>query len=449
MTGPAGPGAASGRGEWADLLRGFVGAPRFAQALATLGLGVAVSAYPLQRLFGWAGLLGAMAALIVLMGLSFAARREEVEWRGILPISLLAFLGWAVASLIWSEYQWATAGGLAYLLGFTAIALFVALTRDLIQIVRIYGDVLRVFLAASLVMEIFSGLLIDAPVPLFNIQGALALGGPISGLASTRNQLGLIAIVAAVSFATEHRTRSVSRLTSVLSLVLAGFTIVFTQSPVILGAAVMVGIAAGTMYGLRRVRSDRRQVAQFTVLGLASVGAIAAWALRSQIVDLFNATGVLTFRLSLWNKVFDLVRINGLEGWGWIGRWRREISPFPTLTASSDRPAQSALNGYLDVWFQLGIIGLVLFVGMLGLAFVRSWLLAGRRRSVVHVWPAMVLVALLIVSLAESSVLSEFGWLTFVICCLKASQELSWRRALESEPPSPALEPLGPRSPTP
>jgi len=39
-------------------------------------------------------------------------------------------------------------------------------------------------------------------------------------------------------------------------------------------------------------------------------------------------------------------------------------------------------------------------------------------------------VALIIVSLAESSILSDFGWMTFVICCTKASQELSWRNAL-------------------
>jgi len=67
---------------------------------------------------------------------------------------------------------------------------------------------------------------------------------------------------------------------------------------------------------------------------------------------------------------------------------------------------------------------------MVGLAFSRSWLLAGARRSVVFAWPAAALVALIIVSLAESSILSDFGWMTFVICCTKASQELSWRNAL-------------------
>jgi hypothetical protein len=84
------------------------------------------------------------------------------------------------------------------------------------------------------------------------------------------------------------------------------------------------------------------------------------------------------------------------------------------------------------VWFQLGLIGFALFLGFLGLAFVRSWLLASRRRSIVFAWPALVLVVLLIGSLAESFTLVEFGWLALVLCSVKASRELSWRTAFES-----------------
>lgn len=419
-------------GDRVRLVREIAASPRLAQTLATVGVGMAAAAYPAQRLIGWPGLLGAMAVLIVLMGGSFAARRTQTDWRGILPISLLAFVGWATVSVVWSQYQWATVGGIAYLIGFTLIGIYVALMRDSIQIVRLFGDVLRLVLTLSIAIEVFSGLLIDAPIPLLAVQGQLANGGPISGILATRNQLGLLAIIGAISFAAEHRTRSVPRLTSVSSLVLAGLCILFTQSPVVYGTALVVGIASAVLYGLRRVPAERRQLWQLIVLALAVVGAIITWIQRTFVVDTLNAGGALTYRLELWNKVFDLVRVNNLQGWGWIGRWQREIVPFSTLTTPSDRPAQSALNGYLDVWFQLGLVGLVIFVGMLGLAFVRSWLLAGRRRSIVFVWPAVVLVALLIVSLAESSVLSEFGWLTFVICCLKASQELSWRSALAS-----------------
>jgi O-antigen ligase len=119
------------------------------------------------------------------------------------------------------------------------------------------------------------------------------------------------------------------------------------------------------------------------------------------------------------------------------------VAPYLALTVNGNRPASSALNAFLDVWFQLGIIGLVIFVGMLGLAFTRAWRLAGRRRCVIYAWPALVLIALLLVSLAESSILVEFGWLTFVVCCVTASRELSWRSALRTPPPAPALDESG------
>src|SRR5690606_3469605 len=107
-----------------------------------------------------------------------------------------------------------------------------------------------------------------------------------------------------------------------------------------------------------------------------------------------------------------------------------DLPPYIGILTGNARQANSALNAFLDVWVQLGLVGFVIFIGMAGLAFVRSWLLAGRRRSVVYAWPAGVLVALLITALAESVMLFEFGWVMFVICCVKASQELSWRNAL-------------------
>ena len=70
----------------------------------------------------------------------------------------------------------------------------------------------------------------------------------------------------------------------------------------------------------------------------------------------------------------------------------------------------------------------------MGLAFVRSWLLASNKRSLVYVWPPLILVRLLVTSAAESTILFEFGWLLLVICSVKAAQGLSWRSALQHMP---------------
>ncbi len=431
------PSSASRRG----LLVSIFGSARLAHALATVGIALGAAAFFLQRTLGWAGFLAAVVVAIGLMLLSFLARQEEVAWRALLPVSLLVFLVWAAVSLIWSSYQWATLGGLAYLLAFTLIGLFVAISRDTIQIVRAFGDVLRVVLALSLGIEIFSGILIDMPLPFLGVHGNLGVLGPISGIEPSRDQLGLVAIIGAISFATEHRTRSVPRIVSVPSLILAALCIVLTQSPVIAFASLVVGLAALVIYLIRRVRADRRRVWQFVVLGLAIIAAALLFVARSPVIKLFNATGTLDYRVDLWRQVIALASVNPLQGWGWIGAWRDALFPFSALADSPSRPTDSALNAFLDIWLQLGFIGVVLFVGMLALAFSRSWLLAGSRRSVVFAWPAAALVALIIVSLAESSILTDFGWMTFVICCTKASQELSWRNALRRPLAAPKLDP--------
>ena len=48
-------------------------------------------------------------------------------------------------------------------------------------------------------------------------------------------------------------------------------------------------------------------------------------------------------------------------------------------------------------------------------------------RSVIYLWPALIMVALIVTSAAESSMLVDFGWLTLIICAVKASQDHSWR----------------------
>jgi hypothetical protein len=128
----------------------FFAAPRFTHALATTAIAVSVLATAIRPLIGWAGLIGIVGVLVLFGGASLYARRESIEWQHLVPISLLVFVGWAAVSVFWSQYQWATVGGVAYLLAFSALGLYIALVRDTIQIVRAFGDVLRFVLVASM-----------------------------------------------------------------------------------------------------------------------------------------------------------------------------------------------------------------------------------------------------------------------------------------------------------
>jgi O-antigen ligase len=414
-----------------QLTKAILASPSLSRALATTSIGTAVLAFPVHQLVGWPGLIGIISALVVFTILSLAAQWREIGWSGLLPISLLAFVGWAGVSFFWSHYHWSTLGGLAYLLAFTVLGIYVALARDTIQIVRAFGDVLRFALAISLALEIFSGVLINRPIHFLGITGRIAYLGPIQGLFDTRDQLGLVCVIALVTFGTELRTKSVTRGVGIASIIVGALMLLLTRAPLAFGAMLVIVAAAGALYVLRRTSDTSRRYWQVGVLALAAAIAIVAWIYRSPIVTTFNAGGDLTYRLRVWQSVWNLTKANLLQGWGWVGAWP-SLSPFNLITGSGTRVPGSALNAYLDVWFQLGLIGFAIFLGFLGLAFTRSWFLASRRRSTVFTWPALVLVVLIIGSLAESSVLVEFGWLTLVVCSVKASRELSWRTAFES-----------------
>jgi len=403
------------------------GSPRFSWALTITSIGTAVFSWVIRALFGDAGFIGIVATLCLFSAATLIARRDELEWQGLLPLSLLAFLGWSAVSIFWSQYQWATLGALTYQWSFALLAITVALTRDSIQIVRAFGDVFRVAIAASLALEIFSGLLIDAPIPFLGIEGLLAEGGPIQGLFGSRNQLGIVALLALITFAVELRTKSIVKTIGVSSVVAASLTVLLTRSPVILVVAAIVALATGAIAILRRSTPERRNILQWSLAGGTVLTIIVVYFTRSTLVNWLNAASESEYRIDLWRRLWSLIDLHALEGWGWIGPWNIDLPPFVILRAVGGTPYRSALNGFLDAWLQLGAVGATLIILLMGLTFVRTWLLASRKATSTIVWGALIMVALVCVSLAESDVISGMGWFVLVVCSVRAAQQLSWR----------------------
>src|SRR6478752_2624048 len=408
----------------------FLGSARFTSTLALLAVITGFSTHAIRGLIGWPGLIGALAVLVVLAALSFAAQWRLIEWHGLLPISALLFVGWCALSLLWSQYQWATFGAVIYQLIFAFLAVYIALVRDAIQIVRVVGDALRFLLTLSLSLEVLSGLLLDAPLRFLGIQGNIAAGGPIQGLFGTRNQLSIVALIAFVTFLVELRTRSVRPPVAAYSITLAGLCILLAHSPVIAAVSVVVGLATLALYLMRKAPAQQRPYFQWGLAIFTIAVLVAAYIYRTRVIDLLNARADFQVRYQLWIQIWELIPVQQTVGWGWIGSWPTGLYPFTAIQDATGVYHSDGLNAYLDVYLQVGVIGLLLFVALIALAFSRSWLLASNRRSVVYAWAPLVLVALLVTSVFESSILVEAGWMLLVICTVKASQGMSWRLRL-------------------
>lgn len=416
-----------------------------ARAFTLACLGTVFASFAIESLSS-AVTLSAVVAILCLIGAAILwVRRDELSPLRIAPSSLLAFLVWALVSLIWSTDRGDTVFGWASLFGFAFLAITVGHIRDTLQTVRALGDTLRVLLALSLGVEILSGILIDMPIPVLGVEGLLAQGGPVQGIFGSRNMLGFVAVLALITFVVEWRTQSVKSPLAIGSIALAGALAFWSASPTVLVLAAAVGVVTAALTIVRHTSHERRNLVQWTLGTLVAIGLVVAFVLRHQIIRLLDAGSDFSLRGDLWNTILDFVAIKPIQGWGWFGSWARGEYPFTYINFQLDDRHQSALNAFFDVLLQLGTAGLVLFLLLGGIALIRSWLVASVRRSVVYAWTPITLVTLAVESMFESFTIVGAGWFMLVLCALRAGQSRSWRENIDAANTGviPTLRPQG------
>ncbi|GEK84964.1 O-antigen ligase family protein [Microbacterium aerolatum] len=410
----------------------LLGSVEMARAYTLTALGATFGSFAIERMTS----AMTFATIIMILGILGVAilfvRREELSLLRIAPTSLLMFLLLALISILWTTDRADTFTGWLWLLGFALLAITIGHIRDTLQTVRAIGDTLRVMLALSLGVEILSGILLDVPILFLDVEGNLAIGGPIQGLFGTRNMLGFIAVIALITFVIEWRTQSLAAPIAIPSIGLAGFLALLSASPTVLVLAFAVGVVTLALTIVRHTPSRRRNFVQWMLGALVAAALGVAFVFRHQIIAWMGAGSDFSTRADLWNQILDFVAVKPLQGWGWFGPWQRGEYPFTYINYLLDDRHETALNAYFDVLLQLGIVGLLLFLLLGGVALVRSWLVASARRSVVYAWTPLVLVTLAVDSMFESFTLAGAGWFMLVLCALRAGQSRSWRESIDA-----------------
>ncbi|WP_169581662.1 MULTISPECIES: O-antigen ligase family protein [Microbacterium] len=418
--------AASG---WLKTLLASAG---FARAYTVAVLGAVFGSFAIERMSGRVTYVTVIAGLCVIGVAVLVARRDEISLVRLVPTTLVLFLGWALASVFWSTdaatsfWSWVTTLALAFL------AVVIGHVRDTLQTARALGDVLRVLLAASLVVEVLSGVLLDTPLRFLGVQGNLALLGPVQGIFGTRNMLGFVAVLALITFLIEYRTQSVRPGVSFASVVLAGGLAALSDSPTVLVLAVGVGLSVAVLALVRHTKPQHRGALQLGLGALVVVGLVVGYFARHPIIAWLGAGTDFSMRVNLWNMMVDFVRFEPVQGWGWYGAWSPREQPFNIINYLLDSTHATGLNAYFDVLLQLGWIGLLLFAAMAAIALVRAWLAASERRSVIYAWTPLILIALLIDSMFESFTLVGIGWMMLVLCAVRAGLSRSWRERIDA-----------------
>ncbi|MBX3193968.1 MAG: O-antigen ligase family protein [Microbacteriaceae bacterium] len=412
----------------------------YRRVLATLGLFTLAAGDFWRYLLGYWG-WGALALLLVVLAV-IELIRDRADVRR-LPFPLLGFLALAVVSIAWSAYPGGSAVGVAGLLATAAFAFFLATALDLTTLVRCLGTALRWILGLSLLFELIVATVIrervlpfwvdysdldNIPAAYYWSRNLLFEGGRIQGIVGNANLLGFAAVLAVLVFSIQIAARSASRFWTGLWLVVALGVLALTRSTTVLVAGVAVAIVALYLWLVRRARPERR-TAWFVGGGAVALAGIAAVIVfRDALLGLLGKSPDLTHRLDIWAIVTDLAGQRPVAGWGYVGYWIPWVEPFDDLIVIRGVTYYQAHNAWLDIYLQLGIIGLVVFGLLVLTTVVRGWARAldlehGRGKAI-GLFPILCTVLLLVHSLAESRLLTEIWMALLVIFAIRTWSRL-------------------------
>jgi hypothetical protein len=396
--------------------------------------------------YGW----GAIAVLVLAASVVLLVRRRSA-WRiGSLPYPLLAFLALATASIAWSFYPGASALGVLTTWATITVGVAVAVAFTWREILSGLGMTLRIILGASLLFELVVAVFVRRPVlPFWVDYGGGDIpkllywsrnelfevfdGGRIQGIVGNASTLAMLAALAVVTFGIQLAVNERRRPVVVGWLAVAALTLGMTRSATITLALVAAAIALGAALLVRRATTPSRRA--LTIGGIAvalAAGVAACLALSSQILVALGKSEDLTGRLGIWEKVIALAQERPVQGWGWVSYWVPWVAPFDDLVFRNGVRQLHAHNAWIDLWLQLGILGLIVFGALVLSTLVRAWFVAVDRSGLgaqqpgqyraITLFPLLLLVLVLVQSVAESRLLVEYALVILVIVAVKTKR---------------------------
>jgi len=385
------------------------------------------------------------AAGLVSTGL-WLALRPPVQWRR-LPWFAMGYLLWAVASLLWTAYPATTALTLVLLVLTAALGMFVGAVLTWRELVRAIASALKWVLALSILFEAWAALIWRGPVSAGFVRpdaaaggadgvwssGSLLSGGTLLGIFGDASALAFVALLGMVVFAIRFASRAPRRTLLVGWFALSAFLFVRAGSVTGWVGVAAVAVVLATVLAMRTTRHPGERTRYYVVYAVVAVGGlIALWFAREPIFALLGRESDLVGREGVWSLVAAKAAERPLLGWGFATPWLPNDPAFDGWIVEEGRTVLQAHSMWLDVFFQLGVIGLIL-IALTFFAYVwRSWffavdrprwdLVADRPYSAVTLLPTLVGAMLLAEGLAESEPLLGWGWMFVVMLAFKIKQ---------------------------
>jgi exopolysaccharide production protein ExoQ len=331
-----------------------------------------------------------IAVLLLGVRRMFSLHRGALRWSSVLAI-------WAVFSILWSQDPLLTGRRALPFVFATALGMYLALRYPQDRVLGLLQIMFAVLACWSAVLAV--------GFPAIGLDASTGHGGDWQGVFTQKNACGRAMVFAIAAVLGRRRFALPSAACFLLftgELIMSG-----SRGAWLLGA---VTVAALVVFRFS-CRFDRANRSFFLAMlgGLAVIAGAIAVLDFGDLAPLLGRDATLTGRTAIWHEVWLSILHRPVLGYGFSAFWHGAQGASWSVVVALHFILFHAHNGFLEIWLELGAIGLLLFAAGYVRAAVLLWpeLRAGRYHEAA--WPGVVLLLIALYDVDENTLLSFNG----------------------------------------
>jgi O-antigen ligase len=348
--------------------------------------------------------------LYVIAVVGLARRREGLARLLRSSWLVVALVGLAVISTLWSDDPSATARRAIGLLGTTACAYFIVSRFTLETFIDTFALVVIAAAMISLAIVVISP---DAGLMHLEYAGALR------GIFAHKNRLGLFLAFGIVTVAmAAWRRRGPSATFFWAGGLLCLAELAASRSATALLTMFVCAVAIVVAFAAHRRRAGLLLTGIAILAGALVAGvAIATDGTQNPVLALLGRDATLTGRLEIWTHVVQAIQAHPFVGYGYDVFWEEGGSFLQFNPGTAGWRPFHAHDGYLELALDLGMVGLAMMLVILGQATRAAWRFAVRRYTFDRAVPLAALAFFVTLNISEAYIAkyNDFDWIIFMV----------------------------------
>lgn len=325
---------------------------------------------------------------------------------------ILVIAGVALASVWWSDAPALTLRRGAATLGTTLFGMYLATRYSLKEQLHLVAWACGITAVSSLFFTL--------AFPAYGIKAAH--GGAWRGVFLHKNPFGLVMATSTLVFLlvamSSYKYRYLMWACCGLSVSLLVLSTAKTSLVLLLTILVLLPL-------YRALRWNFSWMMLFFIATVIVFGCLAIL-LVSNLETFVVALGkdlTLTGRTEIWAAVLDMIRERPWLGYGYSGFWLGKEGGSAYVWLVTGWPVPYSHNGFLDLWLDLGLLGLLLYLLSFVTSCFRAVNLIRLTKTANGFWPIILLTFSFLSNLSESTILkpNNIYWVLYVAVTLSTS----------------------------